>query len=113
MSGRAGQTGPLGVCLFVLKSTLEVAVIARIRLMAPELHTCIAGTPMTSEQETTNPLPADTLPVRPIRPPFFERREGRILLFSSMGLFAVFLLFFGYFYFKFKRFICQSICGFL
>jgi penicillin-binding protein 1B len=64
---------------------------------------------MTSEKEATNPLPPDPShldtpaeePQRPPRPPFFERREGRILLFSSMGLFSVFLLFFGYFYFKF------------
>jgi penicillin-binding protein 1B len=59
---------------------------------------------MTSEQETTNPLPQDTtpeVPQRPARPPFFERREGRILLFTSMGLFGVFLLLFGYSYVKF------------
>src|SRR5689334_16844573 len=59
---------------------------------------------MTSEQETTNPLPPDTVtqpPQRPPRPPFFERREGRILLFSAMGLFSVLLLLFGYFYLKF------------
>jgi penicillin-binding protein 1B len=61
---------------------------------------------MTSEQETTTPLPTDTAtpphePARPPRPPFFERREGRILLFSAMSLFGVFLLLFGYFYLKF------------
>jgi penicillin-binding protein 1B len=59
---------------------------------------------MTSEQETQNQLPpeqiADT-PPRPPRPPFFERRAGRILLFSAMGIFGCVVLLLGFFYFKF------------
>jgi len=59
---------------------------------------------MTTEQEPPDPqLPADTQ--EEIKPPslpnFFEKRPGRILLYSSMSVFGLFLVIAGIFYFKF------------
>lgn len=58
---------------------------------------------MTSEQETPNSNPRDAVAqaAKPFRPPFFERREGRILLYSAMGLFATVVAVFGFYYIKF------------
>lgn len=59
---------------------------------------------MTPEQETPNSNPPETAApasVKGPRPPFFERREGRILLYSAMALFTVVVSVFGYFYLKF------------
>src|SRR5436309_1526799 len=67
---------------------------------------------MISEHETPN----QNQPQEPLyqterhrRAPFFERRAGRILLFTSMGLFAAFLLVFGYFSFQFVPKINQRL----
>src|SRR5437764_8654529 len=57
---------------------------------------------MISEQETPPPpeTTQETKPPQP-RPPFFDRKEGRILLYSAMGLFGLCLLVFAVFYLKF------------
>src|SRR5262249_1246520 len=59
---------------------------------------------MTFEKETRNltpPVETAEPPRKTPRPPFFERREGRIVLFSAMGVFALFVLVFGFVYLKF------------
>src|SRR5436305_1428331 len=61
---------------------------------------------MTTDQESPTPNPEplqETQPqAKPALPPnFFERRPGRTLLFSSMGLFGAFLLLAGISYLKF------------
>jgi penicillin-binding protein 1B len=67
---------------------------------------------MTSEQETSAvDSPHSETPRRKARPPFFERREGRIVLFSSMGIFAVFLLVFGFFYIKYAPTINRRLAA--
>jgi penicillin-binding protein 1B len=69
---------------------------------------------MTTEQETPNTPPTENPPIAakpPLRPPFFERREGRILLFSAMGSFALFVLVFGFFYLKFGPMIDRRLAG--
>jgi len=65
---------------------------------------------MISEQETPNQNPPQE-PAEPLkpRPPFFERRPGRVLLYSAMSLFAAVLLVFGYFSFKFVPRINQRL----
>jgi penicillin-binding protein 1B len=67
---------------------------------------------MTTDQETPTPNP-EPLPnpetvqetqeqAKPAQPPnYFERRPGRIILFSAMGIFGVFLLIAGISYLKF------------
>lgn len=45
------------------------------------------------------------------RPPFFERRSGRILLYSSAGTFALFVLVFGSFYLRYARIIDQRLAA--
>ena len=45
------------------------------------------------------------------RPPFFERRSGRILLFSSAGTFALFVIVFGSFYLRYARIIDQRLAS--
>src|SRR5512133_856776 len=69
---------------------------------------------MTSEQETPKQAPPDqtTEPTQKApRPPFFERREGRILLFSAMGLFALCVLGFGFIYLKFAPTINKRLAA--
>src|SRR5690348_14298826 len=67
---------------------------------------------MTSEQETPNQTGQPDEPqARPPRPPFFDRREGRILLYSSMGLFSLVVLVFGFFYLKFGPRINQRLAA--
>lgn len=56
-------------------------------------HVTPAPEPLQESQEQSPPP-------RPLN--FFERRPGRILLFSVMGLFSVFLLVAGIFYIKFS-----------
>jgi penicillin-binding protein 1B len=62
---------------------------------------------ISEEQIPPIPLPQEDLvpQEQPPRPPFFARREGKILLYSSMGAFALFLLVFGFFYLRFARMI--------
>jgi penicillin-binding protein 1B len=45
------------------------------------------------------------------RPPFFERRAGRILLFSSAGTFAALLLVFGSIYLRYARIIDHRLAA--
>ena len=45
------------------------------------------------------------------RPPFFERREGRILLYSAMGLFTAVVVCCGFLYFKFAPIINRRLAA--
>src|SRR5947208_506038 len=49
----------------------------------------------------TQPPPPEPIDHQKPRRPFFERRSGRVLLYSAMSLFGAVLLVFGYFSFKF------------
>src|SRR5438874_2016299 len=65
---------------------------------------------MTSQQEIPPPaVPDERQPKAEQRPPFLERREGRIVLFSAMGGFAVTVLIFGFFYLKFAAVINRRL----
>src|SRR4051794_35440927 len=69
---------------------------------------------MTTEHEIPDPLPSQEAQEqsKPVTPPnFFERRPGRILLFSSMGLFGAFVLITGIFYLKFAPRINNRLEG--
>jgi penicillin-binding protein 1B len=74
---------------------------------------------MISEQQLPNPSPQEEPPRQDAaeqieterRPPFFERRQGRILLFSAMGLFGLMLATFGFFYLKFAPMVNRRLDG--
>jgi penicillin-binding protein 1B len=70
---------------------------------------------MATEEQVRNPqYPPEQPPQdnrKGNRPPFFERRSGRILLFSSAGTFAAFLLVFGSMYLRFARMIDQRLAA--
>jgi penicillin-binding protein 1B len=67
------------------------------------------------EQSPHSPSSTGEQPHRDVskeeRPPFFERRSGRILLFSSLGMFAAFLLVFGTAYLRYARMIDQRLAA--
>lgn len=69
----------------------------------------------TEEQNPNRPIPPGEPPKNrrgwQERPPFFERREGRILLYSSAGAFAAFLLVFGFFYIRYAHKIDQRLAA--
>jgi penicillin-binding protein 1B len=66
---------------------------------------------MRSDEQTPTIIPESCPPEVPPRPPFFERREGRILLYSALGLFAASLLVFGFFYLRFARVIDRRLAS--
>jgi len=70
---------------------------------------------MTTEEQIPNAQPPSGGPSQDSRerkrPPFFERRLGRILLYSSAGAFAVFVLVFGSFYLRYARMIDQRLAA--
>jgi len=77
--------------------------IARI-LVAAHLQLIRPATAMTTEHEPPDPqaLQETQQQANPPRPPnFFDRRPGRILLYSSMSLFGLFLAIAFVFYVKF------------
>jgi penicillin-binding protein 1B len=60
---------------------------------------------MTTEQNLPDPEAVQDVQQQPKAPPppnFFDRRPGRILLYSAMGLFGAFLLVAGVFYLRFS-----------
>jgi penicillin-binding protein 1B len=71
---------------------------------------------MAIEEQVPHPeIPSESQgspePHKTERPPFFERRSGRILLFSSVGIFAVFLVVFGSVYLRYARIIDQRLAA--
>jgi penicillin-binding protein 1B len=62
---------------------------------------------ISEEQLPQSPVP-DDVPTQgdgAPRPPFLERREGRILLYAAIGSFTIFVLVFGICYLRFARII--------
>jgi penicillin-binding protein 1B len=70
---------------------------------------------ITEEQHPNWRVPPEEKPPQTTqdkdRPAFFERRSGRVLLYSSAGAFGAFLLVFGFFYLRYSRIIDQRLAG--